>query len=77
MGFGVLSVLSEDSFVVEVVLVFGGELDLCETCGLLDDGFVKDWIVEGGFVFCGIGVLFGQSFRVSWTSGEYNCEKSV
>ena len=77
MGFGVLFVLSEDSFVVEVVLVFWGELDLCETCGLLDDGSVKDWIVEGGFVFCGIGVLFGQSFRVSWTSGENNCEKSV
>ena len=46
-----LPVLSEDSFVVEVVLVFGGELDLCETCGLLDDGFVKDGVVEYGLVF--------------------------
>ena len=69
--------LSEDSCVVEVVLVFGGELDLCETCGLLDDGFVKDGIVEGRFVFCGIGVFFGQSFRVGGKGLQDNGEKPV
>ena len=73
----VFPVLGENSSIVELISVLLGDLDFGETCGLLDDGSVKDWIVEGGFVFCGIGVLFGQSFRVSWTSGENNCEKSV
>ena len=48
----VFSVFSQGSGVVEVIPVFLGYLDLGETCGLFDDGFVKDGVVECGFVLC-------------------------
>ena len=43
---------SEDSGVVELVSVFLAKVDLGKTGGLLDDGLVKYWVVEGRFVFC-------------------------
>ena len=45
-------VFSEDSGVVEFVSVLLAKLDFGKTGGLLDDGLVKYWVVEGRFVFC-------------------------
>ena len=45
-----LSVFSEGSGVVEVVSVFLAKLDLGKPGGFLDDGFVKDGVVEGRLV---------------------------
>ena len=48
----VFSVLPQDSGEVELVFVFLAKLNLGEACGLFDDDFVTDRVVEGGLVSC-------------------------
>ena len=45
-------VFSGYSGVVEFVSVLLAKLYFGKTGGLLDDGLVKYWVVEGRFVFC-------------------------
>ena len=53
------SVFPEEPGAVECVFVFLAKLDLGKACGLLDDGFVKDGVIESGFVSGRVGVFFG------------------
>ena len=52
-------------------------MDFGETCGLFDDGSVKDGIVEGRVVFCRIVMLFCQCFWMCGTRGENNGDELV
>ena len=71
------SVLVKHSSVVEVVSVLLRDLNLCKTCGFLDDGLVKDGVIESGLVSGRVGVFFGQGLWVCGTMGESNGEKPV
>ena len=41
-------VFEEESSVIDVISVFGGNLDSLEARCLFDDGLVKNGVVEGG-----------------------------
>ena len=73
----VFPVLGENSSIVELISVLLGDLDFGETCGLLDDGSVKDGIVEGGVMFCRVVMFFCKCFWMCGTRGENNGDEFV
>ena len=56
---GSFDVPEKQPLVVNSVLVFGWDGDCAEARSFVYDDFVKDWIVEGGFVLGRVGVFFG------------------
>ena len=73
----VFPVFGENSSIVELISVLLGDLDFGETCGFLDDGSVKDGIVEGGVMFCRVVMFFGKCFWTCGTRGENNGNEFV
>ena len=58
-------VFEEESSVIDVISVFGGNLDSLEARCLFDDGPVKNGVVESGCMQGSLCVFNGQAFWVS------------
>ena len=65
-----LDVLEEESSVIDVVSVLGGNLDSLKARCLFDDGPVKNGVVESGCMQGSLCVFNGQAFWVGGGVGD-------